>query len=80
VFFQFVFEASVLAVVGSTTGFWLGRVASQFVAERAHLPFVFEWTAAGVALATAMLLNLVFAAWPASRAAGLDPIQALKHE
>jgi putative ABC transport system permease protein len=80
VFFQFVFEASVLAVVGSATGFWLGRIASQLAATRAHLPFVFERPAALVALGTALVLNLVFAAWPASRAARLDPIQALKHE
>jgi putative ABC transport system permease protein len=80
VFFQFVFEASVLAAVGSVSGFWLGRVASQFAATRAHLPFVFERPAGLVAVATAMVLNLVFSAWPASRAARLDPIQALKHE
>src|SRR5206468_4074164 len=80
VFVQFVFEASVLALVGTASGFWLGFVASQFAAARAHLPFVFERPAAIVALGTALLLNLVFAAWPASRAARLDPIQALKHE
>jgi ABC-type antimicrobial peptide transport system permease subunit len=31
-------------------------------------------------MASALLRNLVFAAWPASRVARLDPIQALKHE
>jgi putative ABC transport system permease protein len=80
VFFQFVFEASVLAVMGVLGGFWLGRVASQIAASRAHLPFVFDRSAAFIALGTALLLNLVFAAWPASRAAQLDPIRALKHE
>jgi putative ABC transport system permease protein len=80
VFFQFTFEASVLAVLGSGTGFWLAGVASHLAAARAHLPFVFERPAALVALATGLVLNLVFAAWPASRAARLDPIQALKHE
>jgi putative ABC transport system permease protein len=80
VFFQFVFEALVLAIVGSASGFGLGRVASRFAVTRAHLPFVFERPAALVALTTALLLNLVFAAWPARRAARLDPMQALKHE
>jgi len=70
----------VIAAVGSATGFWFGGIASQLAAARAHLPFVFERPAAVVALGTALLLNLVFAAWPASRAARLDPIQALKHE
>jgi putative ABC transport system permease protein len=80
VFCQFVFEASALAATGSVSGLWLGRVATQLAATRAHLPFVFERTAAIGALGAALLLNLVFAAWPASRAARLDPIQALKHE
>ncbi|HEX7137070.1 MAG TPA: ABC transporter permease [Vicinamibacterales bacterium] len=80
VFFQFVLEASALGVMGSVGGFWLGRVTSQIAASRARLPFVFERPAAFIALATALVLNLVFAAWPASRAARLDPIQALKHE
>jgi putative ABC transport system permease protein len=80
VFCQFVFEASALAAAGSVSGLWLGRVASQLAATRAHLPFVFERTAAIGALGTALLLNLVFAAWPATRAARLNPIQALKHE
>ena len=80
VFFQFVFEASVLAAMGSVAGLWLGAVASQLAATRAHLPHVFEQTTALIAFGTALVLNLVFAAWPALRAAQLDPIQALKHE
>jgi putative ABC transport system permease protein len=80
VFFQFVFEASVLAAIGSASGLWIGRVASASIAARARLPFVFERTPAMMALATALLLNLLFSAWPAFRAARLDPIKALKYE
>ncbi len=80
VFFQFVFEAFVLAAIGSASGLWLGRAGSQLIAARAKLPFVFERTPAMLALTTALLLNLLFAAWPAFRAAQLDPIKALKHE
>jgi putative ABC transport system permease protein len=80
VFFQFVFEASVLAAIGAASGLWLGRIASALIAARAKLPFVFERTPAMTALTTALLLNLLFSAWPAFRAARLDPIQALKYE
>jgi putative ABC transport system permease protein len=80
VFFQFVFEAFVLAVIGVVAGLGVGRVASQLTAARAHLPFVFEQSTAVVSMGSALLLNLVFAAWPAFRAAQLDPIRALKHE
>jgi ABC-type antimicrobial peptide transport system permease subunit len=41
---------------------------------------VFERSTAVVSMVSALLLNLVFAAWPAFRAAQLDPIRALKHE
>ena len=80
VFVQFVFEAFVLAAIGSSSGLWLGRIASEVIATRANLPFVFDDTSAVVALTTALALNLIFAAWPAARAARLDPIEALKHE
>jgi putative ABC transport system permease protein len=80
VFFQFVFEASVLAAIGAASGLWIGRIASELIAARAKLPFVFERTPAMTALTTALLLNLLFSAWPAFRAARLDPIQALKYE
>jgi putative ABC transport system permease protein len=80
VFFQFVFEAVVLAAIGVVGGLGVGRVASQFTAARAHLPFVFERSTAVASMVSALLLNLVFAAWPAFRAAQLDPIRALKHE
>jgi putative ABC transport system permease protein len=80
VFFQFVFEASVLAAIGAVSGLWIGRVASAVIAARANLPFVFERTPAMMALATALFLNLLFSAWPAFRAARLDPIKALNYE
>jgi putative ABC transport system permease protein len=80
VFFQFDFEASVLAAIGAVSGLWIGRVASAVIAARANLPFVFERTPAMMALATALFLNLLFSAWPAFRAARLDPIKALNYE
>ena len=47
---------------------------------RAGLPVVIDPTAAVTALVMALLLDLVFASWPASRAARLNPITALKYE
>lgn len=80
VFVQFAFEAAVLATIGVLAGILLGWAGSRVTAARAGLPFVFETGNAVTALATAFLLNLLFASWPALRAARLDPIQALKHE
>jgi putative ABC transport system permease protein len=80
IFFQFVFEATVLATIGVVTGLGLGWWGSQFIAERAGLIFVFDFANAGLAVLVAFALNLFFAGWPALRAARLDPIQALRHE
>ena len=80
VFFQFAFEASVLATVGVLLGLLLGWWASWFTAREVGLVFVFDPTMAALALAMAFCLNLIFASWPAIRAAKLDPIQALQHE
>ena len=80
VFFQFAFEAIVLAVFGVLMGVVLGWTASRFMAGQFDLPFVFDGGNAGLAMAVALILNLLFASWPAIRAANLDPIQALQHE
>lgn len=80
IFFQFAFEAFVLAALGSIAGLWLGWSTSNMAAASARLPFVFESIGAVVALASALVLNLVFASWPALRAARLDPTRAIAHE
>jgi putative ABC transport system permease protein len=80
VFFQFAFEAMVLATIGAALGLAVGWAASRVTAHQAALPFVFERGNALAALGMAFVLNLVFASWPALRAARLDPIRALKHE
>lgn len=80
VFLQFAYEAGVLASLGVLLGLLLGWAASQLLARLAALPFVFDGGNALLALAVALLLNLLFAGWPALRAARLDPIVALRHE
>jgi putative ABC transport system permease protein len=80
VFFQFAFEASVLAIMGIGVGVGVGWLASHFIASWADFIFVFDTANAVMALIIAFVLNLLFACWPAMRAARLDPIVALRHE
>lgn len=80
VFFQFAFEASVLAIIGIVVGLGGGWLATWLISDRTNLAFVFDTGNAVLALAVAFMLNLAFACWPAMRAAQLDPIEALRHE
>jgi putative ABC transport system permease protein len=80
IFFQFTFEAVVLATFGVILGVALGWFFSNLTADRADLPFVFDHANAALALLVAFVLNLLFAGGPALRAARLDPIRALQHE
>lgn len=69
-----------LAIVGIGVGVAVGWFASRFIASRAELAFMFDTRNALIALVVAFVLNLLFAGWPAMRAAQLDPIEALRHE
>jgi len=80
IFFQFVFEATVLATFGVVLGLGLGWWASRITAGQTGLVFVFDSFNATLAMVMAFVLNLLFASWPALRAARMDPIQALQHE
>ncbi|NND54991.1 MAG: FtsX-like permease family protein [Gammaproteobacteria bacterium] len=80
VFFQFSLEACVLAITGIAVGIAAGWFATLTIAARAELKFVFDTDNAILAVMVAFVLNLLFACWPAIRAAKLDPINALRHE
>jgi putative ABC transport system permease protein len=80
VFVQFACEAVVLAILGSAIGLGLGWSGSRLAAARSGVPWLFDAESAVAALGSALALHLVCSIWPASRAARLDPIAALRHE
>jgi ABC-type antimicrobial peptide transport system permease subunit len=80
IFFQFLFEAAVISVLGCFAGLMAGWRGTESIARRTDLPFFFDWTSAELVVGFAMFMNLVFALIPSRRAAVLDPIRALKSE
>lgn len=80
IFFQFLFEAVIISVLGCFAGIIAGWQGTESIAHRADLPFFFDWTGAVLVAGFAVFMNLVFALIPSRRAAHLDPIRALKSE
>jgi putative ABC transport system permease protein len=77
---QFLIEALVLCVTGGLIGIGLGVGASVFVSKQYGSAMSIQPAAIVVAFAFSGLVGLFFGLWPARRAAGLDPIQALRYE
>jgi len=77
---QFLAEAVVLATVGGLTGVAVGWAMALLIAFVSPLPArVTAWSVA-VALALGAGVGVIFGVYPASRAAQLDPIAALRQE
>ena len=77
---QVLTESVTLSTVGGVIGILLGFVAAQIVTRVTPLPAKLEpWSVVlGVGITAAV--GLFFGAYPASRAARLDPIEALRRE
>ncbi|MGH7523232.1 MAG: ABC transporter permease, partial [Gemmatimonadales bacterium] len=77
---QFLVEALVLCISGGTLGIVIGVAASIFVSKQYGTTTVISLVAIFSSFAFSGLVGLFFGLWPAKRAAGLDPIQALRYE
>jgi putative ABC transport system permease protein len=75
---QFLVEAMVLSVLGGILGVAAGLVGSQFRIVGVQ-PLVQMYSVA-LAFGVALAVGLFFGIYPASRAARLRPIEALRHE
>jgi putative ABC transport system permease protein len=78
---QFLLEASVLTGLGGVAGLvlgWLIAVVSKLVFT--SLPITVPAWAAISGIVVSVGVGLFFGIWPASKAAKLDPVQALRYE
>jgi putative ABC transport system permease protein len=77
---QFLVEASVLGLAGGILGALLGVVGSVVLPHLISDPVALSPSAAVGAIAVSVLIGLLFGTYPASRAARMAPIDALRTE
>ena len=80
VLLQFLVEATVLSLFGGLIGIVLGLLLAWIATSALGVPFPIDPTIVAVAFAFSALVGIVFGYFPARRAAGLDPIEALRRE
>ncbi len=77
---QFLYEAMFLCQIGGIVGILAGAGGGNVVGFFAKTSFVFPWLWATIAVGGVTAIALIFGVYPAYKAAGLDPIEALRHE
>jgi putative ABC transport system permease protein len=77
---QFLVEASVLGLAGGVLGAGVGVIGSKVLPHFISSPVALSPTATAGAIAIAIVIGVVFGVYPASRAAKLAPIDALRSE
>jgi ABC-type antimicrobial peptide transport system permease subunit len=77
---QFLIEAVTLSMIGGLTGLVLGLISARVVGWSLGWPTSVSFGAMALAIGIAAAVGLVFGSYPARRAGGLDPIEALRME
>ena len=77
---QVLTESVTLSTIGGLTGILLGFLAAQGISATTPLPARLEPWSVVLGIGITAAVGLFFGAYPASRAANLDPIEALRRE
>ena len=80
VLWQFLIEALTLSLIGCGLGLLLGVGGAMLVGSLAGLPVSITPASVLLAVGVSFLIGVFFGFYPARRAAGLDPIEALRSQ
>ena len=77
---QFLIETAVISSVGGLIGVALGIAVPPFVSNWSGIPAVIQPWSPFLAFLIAVSIGVIFGVYPARRAAGMDPVEALRAE
>jgi putative ABC transport system permease protein len=83
---QFLTEALTVTIAGGLIGIAMGVGTAEFLNGRNiaglgnNVQTVISWSSVAVAFLVSAAIGIFFGLYPANRAAGLSPIQALRYE
>ena len=80
VLMQFLTEAVVLSCLGGLMGLVVAQLVVVLLAPAMQVDWMFDPQINVIAFAVSALIGVIFGYFPAQRAAGLNPIDALRHE
>jgi putative ABC transport system permease protein len=78
ILFQFLGEALIITTAGGLCGFLMGVAAARLLQYVEAFPIHFSWKAFVIGLFLSWLVGIVFGLRPASQAAHLEPIEAIR--
>jgi putative ABC transport system permease protein len=77
---QFFTETLIICFIGGIMGVMLGLLIGFGVSQLMSIAFPMPWMAIFAALSTIVVVTVVSGSYPALKAAGLDPVEALRYE
>ncbi|MCC7376357.1 MAG: ABC transporter permease [Verrucomicrobiales bacterium] len=77
---QFVAEATMLSAAGGLLGVMLGVSIPWVVTAAAGMKTIVTWWSLALSFGISAIVGIAFGLYPATRAAQMDPVEALRHE